>query len=216
MRSKSSRTFILVMLVFSNFSSEGSLCLPRHWHKKIPTVVDRLVNGQFKLVLLYMQSISLELWPQFTLRFLLYWIEMPSTALGFLTPFTKRCARPILVFELCSLYHLHYWNVHSRSELLGLSLHCFRRRFRHRIRLLVSTPPTQLRSLDTITPRIFEQHSLHLCPSDEDSGGESPVSALSPAYLLPVRALNDVFISTCLSARLVCLLVKRKRGRRRN
>ncbi|KAL5960620.1 NAD kinase 2 mitochondrial [Taenia solium] len=104
-------------------SSEGSLCLPRHWHKKIPVLVDRLINGQFK------------------------------------------------------------------------------RRFRHRIRLLVSTPPSQLRSLDTITPRIFEPCSLRSYPSDEDSGGESPVPVLSPAYLLPVRALNDVFISACLSAR---------------
>ncbi|VDK36986.1 unnamed protein product [Taenia asiatica] len=83
----------------------------------------------------------------------------------------------------------------------SLSLHRFRRRFRHRIRLLVSTPPSQLRSLDTITPRIFEPCSLRSYPSDEDSGGESPVSVLSPAYLLPVRALNDVFISACLSAR---------------
>ncbi|KAL5106345.1 NAD kinase 2 mitochondrial [Taenia crassiceps] len=104
-------------------SSEGSLCLPRHWHKKIPVIVNRLMNGQFK------------------------------------------------------------------------------RRFRHRIRLLVSTPPTQLRPLDTITPRIFEPHPLHSRPSNEGSGRKSAGSVFSPTYLLPVRALNDVFISACLSAR---------------
>ncbi|VDM17334.1 unnamed protein product [Hydatigera taeniaeformis] len=104
-------------------SSEGSLCLPRYWYKKIPVIVDRLVNGQFN------------------------------------------------------------------------------RRFRHRIRLLVSTSPTQLVSLDTITPRIVESHALHSYLSDEDSVGEPAVPNLSPDYLLPVRALNDVFISACLSAR---------------
>ncbi|KAH9281921.1 NAD kinase 2, mitochondrial [Echinococcus granulosus] len=104
-------------------SSEGSLCLPRHWHKKIPVIVDRLVNGQFS------------------------------------------------------------------------------RRFRQRIRLLVSTPSAQLIPLDTVTPRLFEPRAPHSRPSDEDGGEDPAVATLPPTYLLPVRVLNDVFISACLNTR---------------
>ncbi|KAM7536504.1 hypothetical protein Aperf_G00000084821 [Anoplocephala perfoliata] len=102
-------------------TSQGSLCLPRHWHKHIPLIVDRLMKGNF------------------------------------------------------------------------------RRFYRQRIRLVVSTPISELKALDDVTPRIFEPHSPHSRPSDDPNKLDTPVE--SPTYLLPFRSLNDVFISACMAAR---------------
>lgn len=75
----------------------------------------------------------------------------------------------------------------------------FRRSYRQRIRMVVSTPPSELKALDDVKPRIFEPHIPHSRPSDEPTDSSRPVQ--SSTHLLPFRALNDVFISTCMTAR---------------
>ncbi|VDL60070.1 unnamed protein product [Hymenolepis diminuta] len=102
-------------------TSEGSLCLPRHWHNNIPLIVDRLMNGDFR---------------------------------------------------------------HS---------------YRQRIRLISSTPPSELKALDGVTPLIFEPHAPHSRHSYETTQSNAPFQPST--YLLPFRSLNDVFVSACMSAR---------------
>uniref|UniRef100_A0A5K3FVU8 NAD(+) kinase n=2 Tax=Mesocestoides corti TaxID=53468 RepID=A0A5K3FVU8_MESCO len=106
-------------------SSEGSLCLPRHWHTNISTIVDRIMTGKFKV-----------------LR-------------------------------------------------------------RQRIRLRVSTPPDQLTHLDEIFPRHLDSQGSvsHLHPVAGPKTETTTATSSSTMYLLPVRALNEVFISACMSAR---------------
>uniref|UniRef100_A0A0R3T6A4 NAD(+) kinase n=1 Tax=Rodentolepis nana TaxID=102285 RepID=A0A0R3T6A4_RODNA len=102
-------------------TSQGSLCLPRHWHTNIPLIVDRLMKGDFK------------------------------------------------------------------------------RTYRQRIRLISSTPSSELKSLDDVTPLIFEPHTPHSRHSDETAQSKAPVQ--SPVHLLPFRSLNDVFVSACMTSR---------------
>lgn len=67
------------------------------------------------------------------------------------------------------------------------------------MRLIVSTPPSEVKALEDVTPRIFEPHPPHFRPSDDS--GKSDTAVESPTYLLPFRSLNDVFISACMTAR---------------
>ncbi|VDD77850.1 unnamed protein product [Mesocestoides corti] len=71
------------------------------------------------------------------------------------------------------------------------------------IRLRVSTPPDQLTHLDEIFPRHLDSQGSvsHLHPVAGPKTETTTATSSSTMYLLPVRALNEVFISACMSAR---------------
>ncbi len=73
---------------------------------------------------------------------------------------------------------------------------------RQRIRIRTSTPPESLLLLDNVLPRIHAYEvprPLH--QQVESVPPQPPAVSSSTLHLLPVRALNEVFISTCMSAR---------------
>ncbi|KAM3171587.1 hypothetical protein ACTXT7_016321, partial [Hymenolepis weldensis] len=148
-------------------TSEGSLCLPRHWHNNIP-----LIHSS-RIILL---------------------MEDNRGAVDFKS-LSRHRDNKILALSSTLIPGVAFSSGSGSVTLKCVALHSYRQR----IRLISSTPPSELKALDDVTPLIFEPHAPHSRHSDEATQSNSPFQ--SPTYLLSFRSLNDVFVSACMSAR---------------